>query len=109
MYILFKTGMRVSEFCGLTLSDLDMKERKIHIDKQLQRTRDGKYIIERPKTKNGERDLPMTEGVYQCFKELIHKRKKIKVESMIDGISGFLIFGERRSKPQNHAVPYGTL
>jgi len=92
MYILFKTGMRVSEFCGLTLSDLDMKDRKIHIDKQLQRTRDGKYIIERPKTKNGERDLPMTEGVYQCFKELIHKRKKIKVESMIDGISGFLIF-----------------
>ena len=45
----------------------------------------------------------------KSFKELIHKRKKIKVESMIDGISGFLIFGERRSKPQNHAVPYGTL
>lgn len=30
-YILFKTGMRVSGFCGLTLSELDMKERKIHI------------------------------------------------------------------------------
>ena len=28
MYILFKTGMRISEFCGLTLSDVDMKERK---------------------------------------------------------------------------------
>ena len=31
MYILFKTCMRISEFCGLTLSDVDMKERKIHI------------------------------------------------------------------------------
>ena len=54
MYILFKTGMRVSEFCGLTLSDVDMKGRKIHIDKQLQRTRDGKYIIADTKTTYGE-------------------------------------------------------
>ncbi len=92
IYILFKTGMRVSEFCGLTLNDVDMKNRKIRIDHQLQRTREGEYIIEKPKTKNGERSIPMTEDVYQCFKELIHKRKKIKVEPMIDGISGFLIF-----------------
>ena len=28
IYILFKTGMRVSEFCGLTLSDLDFKLHK---------------------------------------------------------------------------------
>ena len=39
MFILFKTGMRVSEFCGLTLSDVDMKARKIRVDHQLQRTR----------------------------------------------------------------------
>ena len=91
MYILFKTGMRISEFCGLTLSDVDMKKRKIHIDKQLQRTRDGKYIIADTKTTYGERDLPMTEGVYQRFKSLIGKRKKVKVEPMIDGVGGFLM------------------
>lgn len=27
-----KTGLRISEFCGLTTSDLDMKQRTIHID-----------------------------------------------------------------------------
>ncbi len=27
IYILFKTGMRISEFCGLTIHDIDMKER----------------------------------------------------------------------------------
>lgn len=91
MYILFKTGMRISEFCGLTLSDVDMKKREIHIDKHLQRTRDGKYIIADTKTTYGERDLPMTEGVYQCFKSLISKRKKVKVEPMIDGVGGFLM------------------
>lgn len=91
MYILFKTGMRISEFCGLTLSDIDMEERKIRINKQLQRTRDGKYIIADTKTTYGERYLPMTEEVYQCFKKLIGKRKKVKVEPMIDGVGGFLM------------------
>ena len=36
VYILFHTGMRISEFCGLTLSDLDMEHRIINIDHQLQ-------------------------------------------------------------------------
>ena len=87
MYILFKTGMRISELCGLTLSDVDMKERKIHIDKQLQRTREGKYMIADTKTTYGERYLPMTEEVYQCFKKLIARRRKTKV----DGVGGFLV------------------
>ena len=94
MYILFKTGMRISEFCGLTLSDVDMKERKIHIDKQLQRTRDGKYIIADTKTTYGERYLPMTEEVYQCFKKLINKRRKTKVDPMVGGIYGFLVLDQ---------------
>ena len=46
IFILFKTGMRISEFVGLTISDLDMKNRKIVIDHQLQRTRDMQYVIE---------------------------------------------------------------
>ena len=91
MYILFKTGMRISEFCGLTLSDVNMKERKIHVNKQLQRTREGKYIIAETKTTYGERCLPMTEEVYQCFKKLIAKRRKIKVEPTVDGKGGFLV------------------
>lgn len=91
MYILFKTGMRISEFCGLTLDDIDMENRKIKIDHQLQRTREGVYLIEDTKTTYGERILPMSEGVYQCFQKLIKKRKKWKVEPMVDGKAGFLV------------------
>ena len=94
MYILFKTGMRTSEFCGLTLSDINMKERKIRVSHQLMKTRAGVYYIEKTKTENGVRDLPMTEDVYQCFKSLISKRKKVKVEPMIDGMSGFLVLDQ---------------
>jgi site-specific recombinase XerD len=37
MYLLFRTGLRISEFCGLTVKDIDLKNRKIIVDHQLQR------------------------------------------------------------------------
>ena len=58
VYILFHTGMRISEFCGLTLKDLDMKNRIINIDHQLQRTSDMRLVIESTKTNAGTRNLP---------------------------------------------------
>ena len=90
VFILFKTGMRISEFVGLTISDLDMKGRKIIIDHQLQRTRDMQYVIEDTKTTCGVREIPMTEEVYECFKSILQNRKRPKVEPVIDGRSGFL-------------------
>lgn len=89
-YILFHTGMRISEFCGLTVKDIDMKERKINIDHQLIRWSDMKYGIESTKTNSGTRQLPMTEVVYQCFKAILEKREKRKIEPVIDGYRGFL-------------------
>ena len=35
VYILFHTGMRISEFCGLTLKDIDLENRTVNIDHQL--------------------------------------------------------------------------
>ena len=66
-YILFHTGMRISEFCGLTIHDLDMEKRIIDINKQLQRTSKMEYMIESTKTNAGTRKLPMTEEVFRCF------------------------------------------
>ncbi len=90
IFILFKTGMRISEFAGLTVSDLDMKNRKITIDHQLQRTRNMQYVIESTKTSCGVREIPMTDEVYECFNTILKNRKKPKVEPMIGGKSGFL-------------------
>ncbi len=90
IFILFKTGLRISEFVGLTISDLDMRERKIIIDHQLQRTRDMRYVIEDTKTTCGVREIPMTDEVYECFKSILQNRKKPKVEPIIEGRSGFL-------------------
>lgn len=90
IYILFKTGLRISEFTGLTLSDIDLEKRTININHQLQRKRNMEYTIEDTKTSSGTRVLPMTDDVYACFKHIIEKRKKPKVEPLIQGKAGFL-------------------
>lgn len=90
IYILFKTGMRISEFCGLTIRDIDMKERTIDINHQLQRLSDMEYIIEPTKTNSGKRVLPMTQDVYECFQTILKNRKAPKKEPMIGKYVGFL-------------------
>lgn len=90
IYVLFKTGLRISEFVGLTIHEVDLKNRKIIVDHQLQRKRNMEYVIEDTKTTCGTRELPMADDVYECFKRIIFNRKKPKVEPTIDGKSGFL-------------------
>ena len=90
IYILFHTGLRISEFVGLTISDIDFENRRINVDHQLQRKRNMEYIIEETKTDAGVMQIPMTDDVYDCFQRIIANRKKPKVEPMIDGKIGFL-------------------
>ena len=92
IYILFHTGLRISEFVGLTISDLDMKNKTIRIDHQLQRKSDGTKYIETTKTNAGTRMLPMEDDVYACFQRILANRKPPLVEPTIDGYSGFLFF-----------------
>ena len=90
IYILFNTGLRVSEFVGLTANDIEFDKQRIKIDHQLQRTRNMEYEILTPKTEKGERYVPMKEDVADCFRRIIQNRKHPKIEPMIDGYSGFL-------------------
>lgn len=90
IYILFNTGLRVSEFVGLTANDIEFDKQRIKIDHQLQRTRNMEYEILTPKTEKGERYVPMKEDVADCFHRIIQNRKHPKIEPMIDGYSGFL-------------------
>ena len=109
IYILFNTGLRVSEFCGLTISDIDFKKKRIRVDHPLQRARDMTYIIEETKTKSGERFVPMSNEVMACFRRIIAGRKKLFKEPMIDGYTGFLFqHGKERCESQKLAVYHGS-
>ena len=99
VYILFHTGMRISEFCGLTLSDIDMENKIINIDHQLQRSSKMEYIIESTKTNAGTRKLPMTDDVAQCFRAIIEDREPPEHERIIDGYGGFL-FTDKKGYPE---------
>jgi len=98
-YILFKTGLRISEFCGLTIRDIDFRKKVIKVNHQLQRTSDMKYVCEETKTENGVREVPMTPDVVDAFKRIIKMRPKPKIEPVVDGYSGFL-FLDKNGKPK---------
>ena len=90
VYILFHTGMRISEFCGLTLKDIDLENKTVNIERQLQRTAQREYVIEPTKTNAGTRVLPITDEVAEMFRSIIQDRPKYKVEKIVGGYSGFL-------------------
>ncbi len=92
IYILFKTGMRISEFCGLTVRDINFRKHTINIDHQLMKKGSMGYYIQKTKTKSGTRVIPMTPDVEECFRKIIANRKAPKVEPMVDGHTGFLYF-----------------
>lgn len=100
IYVLFKTGMRISEFCGLTISDIDFKEKVINIDHQLQRERNGKYVIVSPKTQSGNRKLPfdkIDDELELHLRNLVNNRQKPKKEPMVDGKAGFLVLDKNQN------------
>ena len=98
IYILFHTGLRISEFCGLTIGDIDFKEMRINVNHQLQRKRDMTYVVEPTKTTSGTRMVPMTKEVADCFRRILANRINPKVEPMIDGYTGFL-FLDKNERP----------
>lgn len=78
IYILFKTGLRISEFVGLTLNDIDMQDRKIKVNHQLQRKRNMEYVIEDTKTTSGTRKFQCPMKCMRVFSELLRIERKLK-------------------------------
>ena len=101
--VFFNDTARVMYFSALrrtragrgSISDLDMENRIIDINKQLQRTSTMEYIIEPTKTNAGTRKLPMTEEVFRCFQAILEDREPPAVEPMVDGHVGFLYLDDQ--------------
>ena len=101
MFILFHTGMRISEFVGLTYKDIDMDKEEISINHQLMRLGSVGYYIESTKTSSGTRVLPMIDEVKECFYRVLERRRnrKKKKEVLINGYGGFL-FLDKDGNPE---------
>lgn len=113
IYILFWTGMRVSELCGLTLDNIDMSNRLIKVEKQLQCIKRS-HIVLTTKTTNGVRFIPMTDGVYECFERVLKNRYVIgNIEPICYDEKGntyqgfvFLATRSRKSITRTHVEEY---
>lgn len=92
--ILLNTGLRISELCGLTRKDLDFESRRINVDHQLLITTASNYYINAPKTKSGNRQIPMSDSVYQAFQRVMEQRKDAQPIE-IDGYSGFIFLNSQ--------------
>lgn len=95
--ILLNTGLRVSELCGLTETDIDFENGAIRVDHQLLRNKDG-YYVEKPKTDNGIREIPMTPAAREALGRVVRNRRESK-PATIDGYSGFL-FLKQNGRPK---------
>ena len=96
--ILFETGLRIAEFCGLTSDKVDMENRMIKIDVQLHKDKHG-YYLEKPKTAAGSRTVPITDTAYECFSHLIQNRTKKQAEKKVCGQKNYLCF-DRNGMPR---------
>lgn len=96
-YILIHTGMRISEFCGLTYKDVDFKRMTITISKQLQYHGANNYWIEKCKTNSGLRTIPIPKNdveLLRCFTTLCSQARMRKNQPEVDGVKGFLYLSE---------------
>ena len=87
--ILLGTGLRISEYLGLTIHDIDLVNRVIHVEHQLVLTKD-EYKITSLKSKSGKRDLYISDSIYESIVRKIHTSSKRDNGVEIDGYTGFL-------------------
>lgn len=96
--ILLGTGLRISELCGLTEADIDLDKQLINVDHQLLKIADVGYYVETPKTKSGNRVIPMSEKVLEAFQRVLNKRKYAQ-PVILEGYTKFL-FLNRNGLPK---------
>lgn len=87
--VLLNTGLRISELCGLTVSDLDFTNKLINVDHQLLHSKEHGFYIDTPKTKSGIRQIPMNKKAYDALQRVVKQCKDMQTDT-IDGYSGFL-------------------
>ena len=113
--LMLETGMRLSETVGLTLADIDLKNRRLNINQQLCRKRktgdkDDRLYIDTLKTENGKREIYISNRAYQSIVNLLERRKQeTNIEVFIDGYSNFLLTSHKQTKIVTHEMIYRHL
>ena len=101
--ILFWTGLRVSELCGLTIDNIDLDNRMIRVEKQLL-CLNHTHVVRRTKTDNGIRYIPMVDTVYESFEQVLKNRylrgdiEPVRYDERGNAYEGFVFLATRSRK-----------
>lgn len=103
MQIMFGACLRISETIGLTWSDVDMKNREIHVNGQLvyYEGEEG-YCFHDSETKTdaGIRTIPMTQTVYDAFRKQKELNLMLGLQSNVEiGRRSGFIFNTKHGRP----------
>jgi integrase len=70
IYTAIYTGMRQGELLGLTWKNVDLKHKVLNVRQQLQYQPGNGYVFKEPKTPRSKRQIPLTPGMVDVFKEI---------------------------------------
>ena len=90
------TGLRVGEITGLRWEDIDLDQGMIEVNHTLvyyDHAEGGCYFsVHTPKTKAGNRTIPMLEDVKEAFMEEKHfqEMNNLKCNAVVDGYTDFI-------------------
>ncbi|MBS4958634.1 MAG: site-specific integrase [Clostridium sp.] len=95
--VMMWTGMRVGEITGLRWCDIDLEDETISINHTLVYFDKGRaegcgFAVNTPKTKSGERTIPMLPKVKEAFliEKDYQKEFNLKCEVIVDGYTDFI-------------------
>ena len=108
---LVSTMCRISEFAGLTWADVDLKQRLITIDHQLQYKKfDGdekaKYHI-MPTKNTHTRKIPISDELYEILREMKKYYFIVRKDHCIDGKENFVFLTKSGNLINSNAFDYG--
>lgn len=100
--ILLETGLRIGEFRGLTIDDIDFEKKEISVTHQLSGSGKKDWKISAPKTQSGVRIIPISEKAHPVLTRVVARAKEMNTPT-IDGLTGFIAITKRGSilEPSN--------
>ncbi len=77
--LILQTGLRTGELIGLRWSDVDIKNRMLHVRRTMEyRYSSKEWRVGEPKTLNSIRDIPLTDEAVMILKDQKEKLKSLK-------------------------------
>lgn len=84
-YVLFYTGLRISEFAGLTLDNIDFDNNVMYVRQQLRRI-NGEWMLTGLKTESSDRHIPLSEEVKAALQRIIERHSGGITKHQINGL-----------------------